>query len=153
HGSPPLPQLFSRSTQLLPCPPMTLPSALAPFVDSKVRQRGLQYFREHRVRLLFCDSRRVEAIVSGSSPYNVVLNREIQFLWSSCSCPYFERGEPCKHIWAAILAADSKGGLQSPDGAIPLRLMTVAAAATRGAESGDGSTARALVRPLPPPAK
>jgi superfamily II DNA or RNA helicase len=132
---------------------MSLASTLAPFVNPKVRKRGVHYFHGGRVRLFFCDSHRVQAIVSGSSSYDVVLNRNVQFLHSSCSCPYFERDEPCKHIWAAILAADAKGGLQSPDGTGPQRLLTTAGAETRLAAASAGPTVQEADRSPSSPAK
>src|SRR5208282_1692275 len=35
-------------------------------------------------------------------------------LLASCTCPYFSpQGEPCKHLWATLLLADSRGFLQT----------------------------------------
>jgi superfamily II DNA or RNA helicase len=103
---------------------MSLASTLATFVNAKVRKRGVHYFRGRRVRLTACGPEKAEATVSGSSVYRVLLDRDGQALEASCSCPYFSRNEPCKHIWAAILAVDAKGGLLGPAGAPPRKLTT-----------------------------
>lgn len=104
---------------------MTLASSLERFVNAKTRKRGLHYFRGRRVRLTACGPETAEAVVSGSSEYDVVLTRDSQGLRASCSCPFSDRGEPCKHVWAAILAVDAKGGLQGSDGAPPAKLTVV----------------------------
>jgi superfamily II DNA or RNA helicase len=56
----------------------------------------------------------VEAEVEGSarSPYQVVLDWSAAgqgILRATCSCPHYEDGFLCKHIWATILAADALG--------------------------------------------
>lgn len=104
---------------------MTLASSLERFVNSKIRKRGVHYFRGRRVRLTACGPETAEAVVSGSSEYDVVLTRDSQGLRASCSCPFSGRGEPCKHVWAAILAVDAKGGLRGSDGAPPAKLTVV----------------------------
>jgi superfamily II DNA or RNA helicase len=128
---------------------MGLSSNLAPFVDSIVRRRGAEYFRARRVRLDVCTSTEAEAIVVGSSRYYVKLTRASRLLRCSCSCPYIERGEPCKHIWATLLAADVKGGLRAADGSPPLRL-TVAEAMEDFDEGGGKSLVAAATGPSAP---
>jgi superfamily II DNA or RNA helicase len=66
----------------------------------------------------------VEATVSGASPGSVVLAREGQQLFASCSCPYFvERCEICQHIWATVLKADAVQALRGPRGGLPGALL------------------------------
>ncbi|HEX6901608.1 MAG TPA: SNF2-related protein [Thermoanaerobaculia bacterium] len=117
---------------------MTLASTLASFFNSKVRKRGIHYFRGRRVSLSSCDREQAKATVAGSSLYQVALIREGTTLRASCSCPFAGRGEPCKHIWAALLAVDARAGLRGEDGSIPTRLV---------AEAGDEPPQKA-----PPPA-
>ena len=94
---------------------MTLASSLAPFVESRVRGRGREYFGLGMVTLLSCGPATVEAVVLGSEEYDVSLVRQGQDLAAFCSCPYaVDRGEPCKHIWATILAAEEANGLIGP---------------------------------------
>ena len=97
-----------------------------------VRERGQRYFREHRVRIRTGSSKTLEAEVRGSESYFVRLTCSENRIGMACECPfYFDRGLPCKHIWAAILAADEQGYL-SEASAIEL--------------------ARAVVKPTVPPA-
>lgn len=98
---------------------MDLVTALARFVNAKVRKRGLHYFRGRRVKLTACGPESAQAEVTGSSVYRVHLTRDGKALHGSCSCPYSGRGEPCKHLWAAILAVDTKAGLRGLDGTVP----------------------------------
>ncbi|PYQ58313.1 MAG: hypothetical protein DMF53_20635, partial [Acidobacteria bacterium] len=104
---------------------MTLASTLERFVNPKVRKRGIHYFRGKRVRLTACGPETAEAVVSGTSEYDVLLTRDSQGLRVSCSCPFSGRGEPCKHLWAAILEVDAKGGLQGANGAGAQKLTVV----------------------------
>jgi hypothetical protein len=84
------------------------------------RKRGFQYFQERRVRILLGSATEVGGFVSGSEPYGVMLKWTGGELAVLCNCPYFmDQGENCKHLWAAILAADEQGYLreaaQTPD--------------------------------------
>ncbi len=125
---------------------MTLASALDRFFNPKVRKRGVHYFRGGAVRLTACGPERAEAIVTGSVEYDVSLWRDSQTLRASCSCPFSDRGETCKHIWAVILAADAKSGLRGPQGFLPQKLTASAP------EEGRADRApRKPARPLPPP--
>ena len=43
----------------------------------------------------------------GTRLYDVSLTLDDDRLIVDCACPFFQQSiEPCKHIWAAILAAD-----------------------------------------------
>ena len=79
--------------------------------SAPVRERGQRYFLEHRVRIRSGSAIKLEAEVRGSESYSVRLTCSENGLGMACECPfYFDRG-PCKHIWAAILAADEQGYL------------------------------------------
>src|SRR6185436_12770540 len=98
----------------------SLATALSQFVPAKIRKRGAEYFHNGLVNLVSCKGEKVEAIVSGTEGYQVVLRREDTLVWAGCSCPYSnDRGEVCKHIWATVLAADEEGGLRGPRGGLP----------------------------------
>jgi hypothetical protein len=132
---------------------MTLASALDSFVNSKVRKRGVHYFRGKTVRLTACGPERAEAVVTGSMEYDVSLWRDAQALRASCSCPFSDRGEICKHVWAAILAVDAKGGLRGSQGVLPQKLIT-SAPEEEGTKARKEKTDRApqkQVRPAPRP--
>ena len=90
---------------------MKLSSELSYDFDSRVRQRGLNYFRTGRVEIIHGSDVAVGARVRGASLYQVSLEWTKRALETSCSCPYFEDGGGCKHLWATILAAEAEGYL------------------------------------------
>jgi superfamily II DNA or RNA helicase len=110
---------------------MTLASMLSHLVDWRVRERGRHYFQTGRVQLTECGPEVARAAVTGSDEYQVSLTREGAKLWAFCSCPFFAGGATCKHVWAAILAADERKGLRGPDGDLPRKLMIPGAVAER----------------------
>ncbi len=58
------------------------------------------------------DAWHVDATVRGSRSYDVKLSREHDAIEAWCTCPYCEDYfEPCKHIWATLLAAEAEGYL------------------------------------------
>ncbi len=128
---------------------MTLASTLERFVNSKIRKRGIHYFRGKRVRLTACGPETAEAVVSGSSEYDVLLTLEPEGLQASCSCPFSGRGEPCKHLWAAILEVDAKGGLQGSNGANVQKLTVVPLPEDRRSAPRKVPVQREPARPVP----
>jgi superfamily II DNA or RNA helicase len=55
----------------------------------------------------------IEAAVQGGRPYAVFLGREKGAVRYSCDCPFYDStGDPCKHVWATLLAAEQKGYTQ-----------------------------------------
>ena len=117
-----------------------------------VRSRGQSYFVKNRVAITASSPGEVVARVKGTAKYRVRLRLRGDRLVATCSCPYFSPfGDPCKHLWATILAADARGLL--PGASVPmrpLRLVTDVPPRQRqqpppGPESGVGP----LVLPLP----
>ena len=88
---------------------MTLSAQLSYEFDTRIRNRGLSYFRAGRVQIVRGSDDSVEARVRGALLYEVSLELTGHTLESSCSCPYFEDGGGCKHVWATILAAEARG--------------------------------------------
>ena len=77
------------------------------------QQRGRQYFLSGAVKRIKGDALSINAVVQGTIQYDVTISNVDGFLDYSCTCPYFERDfEPCKHIWAACLAAEQQGFLK-----------------------------------------
>jgi superfamily II DNA or RNA helicase len=77
------------------------------------RERGRDYFAARRVTVVKGNAWRVDATVQGSRSYDVNLVRESDAIEAWCSCPYCEdQYQPCKHIWATLLAAEARGYLQ-----------------------------------------
>ncbi len=61
----------------------------------------------------------------GSQPYQVMLKWSGSKLAVFCDCPYFsDQGQICKHLWAAILAADEQGYLSDATAANKISLDT-----------------------------
>src|SRR6184192_4320700 len=90
---------------------MNLSTRLAGDFSSTVRNRGKSYFWQGRVRIQSGSIAHVEARVRDSQSYDVSLDWKSGALSAWCDCVYFESEGPCKHLWATILAAESRGYL------------------------------------------
>ncbi len=94
----------------------SLAHVLTHSVDTPVRERGKRYHDAGVVRILAGDDLAVQALVQGTTEYDIELSYEAldQMLLGSCSCPYFrDQCDICKHIWATLLACDSEGYLSA----------------------------------------
>ena len=94
--------------------------SLIPRVSARTRAKGTDYFRSGGVIEIGGGEWSAHAIVRGTRDYRVDLLREsgTDRFTASCECPYYtDRGEVCKHIWAALLEADRRG-LLGGDGTI-----------------------------------
>ncbi len=90
----------------------SIQQALAASFPESIRERGKPYFFGRRVRLAPTngESSLIAATVQGARQYEVHLVQDGEALLVSCECPYFQRDEQlCKHIWATILEAGSRG--------------------------------------------
>jgi SWIM zinc finger len=91
---------------------MSLSTKLSRFFSSAIQKRGRSYFLSGVVRITQGTEHSVQATVRGSSSYLVNLSYDQQGLNISCTCPYFDDSlDPCKHLWATILAAEARGFL------------------------------------------
>lgn len=78
------------------------------------RGKGTNYFLQKRVFLSCPKPNLLKATVRGSSPYTVqiLMTPPTEHLSSriivGCTCPHFMEGNYCKHLWAAILKAESE---------------------------------------------
>ncbi len=77
---------------------------LSSHFGTSVRKRGVDYYHSRRVDIDIGSESFVSAIVSGSTEYEVCLERVHDEIRASCTCPHFDT-DMCKHIWACILAA------------------------------------------------
>lgn len=85
---------------------MSLELQLARCFSRSTRERGFDYFRRRRVKIEFGSATEARASVQGSDLYNTIVRREDGEVLVYCDCPYFvDRAEPCKHLWATVLAA------------------------------------------------
>jgi len=91
---------------------MNLSKRLTGDFSATVRNRGKNYYWQGRVSIRHATNSQVDARVRGSRSYQVSLDWEAGVLFASCDCPHFE-SEPCKHLWATILAADARGYLSA----------------------------------------
>lgn len=89
----------------------TLISVLSHLFSGSVRNRGLQYFYEQRVRIQNGSQTMAEATVRGSETYEVSIEWDEGDLFLFCNCAFFATEGPCKHLWATVVAADRKGYL------------------------------------------
>jgi superfamily II DNA or RNA helicase len=90
--------------------PFSLARALAADVPERTRAKGAAYFARGAVASIEQTEEGVAAIVAGSRDYHVAITREQEGFIGSCECPFFQdRFHVCKHIWALVLAADSRG--------------------------------------------
>src|SRR3954452_6488453 len=133
---------------------MTLATLLAHFVDWRVRERGRQYFQTGKVQIVSAGPEEVEAVVSGGEEYRVSLRREEANVWVFCSCAFFEGGEPCKHVWATVLAADEKKALRGSSGDLPRTILMPGAAQerVRPVQTWRDTLAHLAASPTPHPA-
>jgi hypothetical protein len=140
-------------------PPMGLATRLVSYVSPKVRRRGGSYFHDQRVTLGGCGPDTAVAWVRGSRPYEVRLARSGERLEASCSCPFFvDRGEVCKHVWAALLAADARSALRGARGDLPKVLAAASngqarASSNRGVRDSGPPGHEPPSRPPSPPAR
>jgi SNF2 family DNA or RNA helicase len=102
---------------------MSLITELSSDFSRAIRSRGADYFQEGRVRITNGSDWKVYARVRGSRTYRVDLEIKGDELIVNCDCPHFER-EPCKHLWATILAAEEKEYLRGDGSNGPLEMVS-----------------------------
>ena len=94
---------------------MSLSTTLKPLFNSNDRNRGASYHRRRAVYSMKVDNGLLVAEVDGSDcHYEVTLDVEDfdNDEAISCTCPRFDSGFYCKHIWATILKYESVHGRQ-----------------------------------------
>ncbi|MGJ5819315.1 SNF2-related protein [Paludibaculum fermentans] len=101
---------------------MTISSKLAYQFDRRVQFRGQDLFAGGAVTVRQASPRHLIADVQGSRPYRVTLRYDLNRLYVECNCPYFLDEGPCKHVWAAVIAADDRGSLSEAAEARTLQL-------------------------------
>ncbi|MGH7816227.1 MAG: SNF2-related protein [Candidatus Binatia bacterium] len=117
-------------------------------VDRTSQERGRRYFLRGAVSFIEGTPWSMRAGVQGTRLYDVQVASEKHHINASCTCPFFERElAPCKHIWAALLAAERSGFLTG--------LNSLAAPHLRGVRAepmiSDVPVARPGVRSSPAP--
>ncbi|MBI4874009.1 MAG: DEAD/DEAH box helicase [Acidobacteria bacterium] len=94
---------------------MKLSAALQSDFPSYVRTRGADYYLSGAVQIKQGSDTEVNARVQGARNYEVDLSWDGEELCLWCDCPFFASSGPCRHLWAAILAAEASGHLKAAD--------------------------------------
>jgi SNF2 family DNA or RNA helicase len=87
-----------------------------------IRQRGERYAEQGKAILKEVSQERILAAVQGSKLYTAKVvdkHSEDGEIHVSCTCPFFQQGFPCKHLWAAIVETDrilAAGGMPTLSG-------------------------------------
>lgn len=80
------------------------------YFPTRILERGREYWRQGNVEELSWVGSSIRAVVLGSEEYDVELEVEDDIVVDLyCSCPYAEDGSACKHMAAALLAAEEEG--------------------------------------------
>jgi superfamily II DNA or RNA helicase len=88
-----------------------LSNLLQPDFSYEQRTKGLEAYTRGAVHLQRGTNAEVLAEVQGSSSRAVLLAWHEDELEYTCSCPLAQSGQPCRHLWAAILLAEARGYL------------------------------------------
>ncbi len=88
--------------------------------DSKILERGKDYFRGGAVQDLEIDEEEISAVVEGTEDYQVTISLEDgEIDEMDCTCPYAEEHDCCKHMAAVLYAyeeaLENKKGKAQPD--------------------------------------
>ena len=100
---------------------MSLLKTWTAYFQSQVRMRGRAYYDQGRVTLVSPeDGEQIRAKVRGTTTYTVTIEDDGSASSVSCTCPHFDQGVYCKHIWATLLEAnrgveDPSMEIESPD--------------------------------------
>jgi uncharacterized Zn finger protein len=102
-------KLIYESDIVIMLPDFLSPHWIALQVDSKIYQRGNEYFEDGSVRDIHVDRNKVSARVEGSgrSAYRVTITfADFHVEEAECDCPYSAEWDGwCKHIVAVLLAS------------------------------------------------
>jgi len=82
--------------------------------ESRTRSRGNSYYYGGCVQIVDQHGSGVTAVVEGTrpDPYEVDIDwsqAALGEIEAHCSCPHYDDGFLCKHIWATLLAVDAQG--------------------------------------------
>src|ERR1700678_1678080 len=82
-------------------------------VSMEARQKGVKCRGAGKITIAEHTDDWIEAIVECDASYPVTLERERGILFYGCGCnSYLKEGEPCEHVWATLLQAESLGYLR-----------------------------------------
>ena len=86
---------------------MTFYDRCAHLFFDQTRQRGSEYLSQGHVEMVTSNDHVILLNVFGGQTYTVTLSKELdgdsKCVMGSCSCPHYQSGNFCKHIWASLL--------------------------------------------------
>ena len=77
-----------------------------PYFKSEARTSGTELFRKGAVVLSSASDTAIQIYVKGSTPCKISLQSESiesSVFFGACTCPLYQKGNFCKHLWAALL--------------------------------------------------
>ncbi len=96
----------------------TLAAALRRFFATTSRARGDEYLYGERVSNTRVEPDGFFATVRGTGVYHVSLRVRGDRIVAECTCPFcVDEGQACKHLWAAVRAADNLRAFSVPENA------------------------------------
>ncbi len=91
---------------------MTISQLVRKSFAAEIRFRGQEYYSNDQVELVHRQYKQFYFHVAGSFVYHVAIQWQIagphMNLHCSCSCPHFDGGDLCKHVWASLLFAEQE---------------------------------------------
>jgi superfamily II DNA or RNA helicase len=123
---------------------------LGRYFNVNARQRGEEFVRTGRVRMLLGNADAIEAFMSGGKFYHMRAERDGNALLVTCNCPDYRGFHPCKHLWALLRTAEEKGYLKGA----PIEQLAPLLSAELEPEKREVPRQLGLLEmPEPPPAK
>lgn len=81
--------------------------------ESHIRDRGYGYAIDHLVTMMHEEDHRIEAQVSGTMSYDVVIEYDFHRVTGmACTCPYAVKGRNCKHMAAVLYVLELEEAAQ-----------------------------------------
>lgn len=84
---------------------ISLQNKFKPLVQEKNQKKGLELFNQGRTLIVADSDITVDFSVRDRNHYQVKIDKLTPNL-STCTCPEFEEGYWCRHIWSAVLKAE-----------------------------------------------
>ncbi|MBV9948365.1 MAG: SWIM zinc finger family protein, partial [Myxococcales bacterium] len=103
--------------------------------DPIICARGVDYAARGQVHVVESSPGALVAEVRGQQRYKVALRAVGTVLRARCTCPHFEGGDACKHLWATLMVADRERLLPGGD---TLRSISLDGLAAEDEEDADG---------------
>ena len=102
---------------------MSLLQRIIDRISMEVRQKGVKCRGTGKIEFAEHNDHYIDAKVDCGGQFTVNLAREPGSLSFACECKtYTQNREPCEHIWATLLAAETLGYLEDWQGPGPLQL-------------------------------